>query len=739
MVILILIALLLYFNSLKGGFQFDDHNLIDRKWTADLNAFNQNVKIQNFENRPILLWTFALNNTLHQGQVFGFHLTNLLLHTLVTILLFTLLIRTQNIRPGDATLALPFLAALLFAVHPLNTDSVSYIASRSTLLATFFYLLSLYLFLQIFSLSGGKWKKPARMALVLLTAGGLFLALASKLIAVTLPVLLGVWFCCFIAPVRFPRLKAAMFGRKSIPVYAGLSVLLAAVAAMFGPRLLYSPKDQGLELFGRLPYFWVQTKVIVFYYLNLFFAPVNLNVDNGFPFTALGADPLIPLSLLVIVALLLLALRTTNLWIRAGVLGFFITLLPTSSFVPLNDLAVEHRMYLPMALGLCVAAGALMLRIPAPWRPKFAVALAILLGALTIARNQVWTDELHLWQDAAGKNPRSPRTQNNLGKAYYEKGNLDLALVHLKRSTQNIPGYIVRQYNLKDPKALLERRAGQDAGALNTVSGEPLTVYGDLAEPHYNLASVYLDQGQLHLAEQEYRTAIRLNPDYFSAILSLGSVHARKGQYEEAIASFQAAIDRHRAVTDGGQDYPLARLNLGEVYGRMGRFSEAIEELNLAVQHDPSLVLGHYNLGVAHLMTGNLQQAERALKTCLTLDNRFEPAHFNLARVYQAGGDWQQSSLQFERFLSLKGPDAGALYQIGWNREQAGQPGEARGYYEKALALQPDFLDARIRLGKLYLKSRQKDLARRHLEHALRSRPPPERVEEISRLLQELS
>ena len=743
LLILTLLPLLLYFNSLGGAFQFDDRNLIEREWIADLDAFQKNVRIGNYENRPILLWTLAVNNSLHKNKVFGFHLLNLMLHVFVCILIFVILLQTQNIltqpsgeleKPSRLT---AFLPALLFAAHPLNTDSVTYISSRSTVLATFFYLLTLYAFLKIFSPRKPQWQWPIRTFMALLAAVAMFLALASKLIAVTLPIALGLWFLVFIRPRRFPRLGTRLFARKIFPVYGAILFALLSVVLLWGPGILYAPKDQGLELFGRIPYLLVETKVVIFYYLKLFFAPINLNVDNGFPFSTFLTDPMIALAILAIGAMILLVWKTENLWIRAGVLWFFITLTPTSSIVPLNDLAVEHRMYLPMTLGLCLVVGGAFQTIQTGWHLRFLLVVIGLFGVLTLSRNLVWTNEVRLWKDAVAKTPFSPRTHNNLGKAYYENGQLEQALIHFLKANENIQQRLARQYNLTDPAEVLGRRAGEFPNGGGKAPTPPLQIVADLSEPHYNLASVYLDLGNLEQAKLEYRTAIRLNPDYFDAMLGLGSVHARMGQTDQAIDFFRQSIQKRKSVT-GKQDYPLARLNLGEIYGRSGKFEESVRELSLAVMHDPSMVLGHYNLGVAYLMTGNLAQAERALTTCLTLNDRFEPALFNLARVTQAKGEWERSTRQFENFLSVKGADARAYFQIGWNYQQAGQWGKAGEHYEKALAIKPGFLKARVNLGKIYTQSKQYDLARRHLQKALQSNPPSELAEEISQWLRKL-
>ncbi len=745
LLILILLTLLVYFNSLQGSFQFDDRNLIEREWIADLEAFQKNVHIGQYENRPILLWTLAFNNTLNKNKVFGFHLFNLMVHVFVCILIFVIILETQNrLHPPSArgkvpSLPMAFFPALLFAVHPLNTDSVTYISSRSTVLATFFYLLTLYAGVKIFSPRRTKWVVQAFFGL--LTVAAMYLAIASKLIAVTLPLTLLVWFWLFVRPQRFPGLGDRIFARKWLPVYGGVLLTLLAAILFWNPAMLYAPKDQGLELFGRMPYFWVETKVIVFYYLKLFFVPINLNVDVGFPFASLATDFMILVALLVIGAMIFLAFKTKNFWIRGGVFWFFITLAPTSSIVPLNDLAVEHRVYLPMTLGLGLLMSGVVHKISTLWKIRFMVTLIALFGLLTLSRNLVWTDEINLWQDAVTKNPSSPRTHNNLGKAYHENGQLEQALLHFLKANENIEQRLAQQYNLTDSEAVLRRRTdnnGNDGGKPGKTITGPVKIVADLAEPHYNLASVYLDLGNLEQARQEYQSALRLNPDYFDALFGLGSVHARTGHKDQALDFFRQAIEKRKSVT-GKADYPLARLNIGEILGRAGQFEEAIRELKLAVEGDKSMTLGHYNLGLAYLMTGKLEQAGQALATCLTLNNRFEPAIYTLARVTQAKGDWELSTRQFEQFLSVKGEDARAFFQIGWNSEQAGKLGKALTSYEKALALKPDFLNARVNAGKLYMQSKQPDLARSYLEKALQANPPPELREEISHGLRKLA
>ena len=683
--LLVSIGMLLYFNSLGGAFQFDDRDLIQKEWIADLKAFGDQVALKDFTNRPVLLFTYALNNTLNPSWVFGFHLLNLLLHLWVTLLIFFILLKTQKwVSPSPPSdRALPFLTALLFAVHPLNTDSVSYISSRSTLLATFFYLLTLYAFLSLFCNRKPAEKPAMPLFLVLVVPFFLYLSLASKLIAVTLPAALALCFFAFICPAAFPAMWQRLTQKKMLYVYAGGMILIAGVFITTAPQFLYAPKDQGLELFGRWPYFWVQLKVIAFYYLKLFAVPFNLNVDPGFPFSSVFTDPQIALALVLLTGLVFTALRFGNLWMRVGTLWFILTLAPTSSLVPLNDLAVEHRMYLPMTLGLCLIAGLILKNSLPLKRHAWAPVILVLLAAGTLDRNRVWIDEASLWADAVQKNPHSPRTHNNLGKAHYENGDLNRALLHFQQSVANIQKHAMMQYNLKDPSRWLK---SSDPSPARPTANKILKA--DFAEPHYNLASVYLDTGQLENAAAEYAAAIRLQPNHHDAYLGLGSVHARLGKPAQAEGFYLKAITAKKAAA-GGRDFALARLNLGELYGKSSRFEEAIRQFDLALKSDPSLSLAHYNLGVAYLALGNLDRAEHGLTASLSLDPDFQPALFNLARVLQDKKAWDRSSAQFEKFLQLKGPDARAHYHIGVNHHYMGRMQQARQHLNKALDLNP--------------------------------------------------
>lgn len=702
--LLVLSSTGIYFNSLKGSFQFDDVPLINSQWIENLESFNQSVKFSSFENRPVLLWTYALNNSLAKNKEFGFHLFNLMLHIGVTLLIFFSVLKTSffhrsfnnihNKNPEESNPTsiwiFPLITALIFSLHPLNTDSISYISSRSSVLATFFYLFSLYLFLNLFNLKKKKTFSANNLILILLVAATMYLSLASKLIATTLPLLMS--FLYFV----FSRKNIEALWKRS---WAYLFIILISIAVLFllGDPWIYNAKDQGLELYGQLPYLLIQIKIIVFYYLKLFLFPFNLSVDSGMPFSSINEDPFIILAILIICGIVVAAIKSRNIWFLVGTTWFFITLAPTSSFIPLNDLAVEHRTYLPMTLGVCMAVGWGISRLNPIWRFGFLSLIIIPFSLGTITRNSDWISEISLWEDVARKNPSSSRAHNNLGKAYFDKGNLTRATYHFEKSIANIPKFIENKFNLKNAEEFLSRKKISD----NSNSSN-LKIAAELVEPHYNLASIYLDQGKLILAEKEYLKTLSIRPHHTSAKIGLGSVYNKKGLYEKAEKLYRQAI-KDKELQNGNSFFPLAHLNLGEVYGKTGKISLAIIEWEQAIQQDPFLLPAYFNLGTALMMQGEYNRAENYLLKCLEINNKHEPALFNLALTTQKQMHWQESIDRFNNYIAVTGLRPSALTQIGFNYLNLNDWKNAQSFFEKSLSIVPTDMNTLILLGDAFL------------------------------------
>ncbi|MEC7640869.1 MAG: tetratricopeptide repeat protein [Nitrospinota bacterium] len=571
---------------------------------------------------------------------------------------------------------MPLAASLLFALHPLATESVSYISSRSTLLATFFYLSSLYVFIRIFTVAATphRWVRQSILAAII---GCMFyLTLTSKLTAATLPFLLCVWFLFIISPARFPSLHTKLLSGGALLFYALILIALLKIV------LELAPLDHGNTLFGKYGYFMMQLQIIVFYYLKMFFLPINQNMDIGFPFSEHLMNFDFIFAVVILLSILGWVLFKGNPWLKTGTIWFFLTLAPTSSFFPLNDLAVEHRLYLPMSLGLCVIVGQSLAALSSRRRLRVLLILIVVEGLLTTARNPIWIDDMTLWQDSVSKNPHSPRPSNNLGKAYYYKDEKEHALQYFRKSISQTPSF---------------------------------------SEARFNLANTYMDLKRLKAAEKEYQTVIALDREHFKAYLGLGSIYNQMGRYDDAIEKYNQANEVWKLHRPG--DYGLAKLNLGEIYGNLGNFEKAIQESSLALISSPTLHKAHFNIGNAYQKLGDLEKAERSFLNCLGINSQFEKAQFNLAHLYQAEKEWYKSSSWFERYLQTKGPDAKAYFGIAWNYQQSEQWEQARKFYEKSIAIQPDYVNATINLANLHIKFKQFDKALVLLGNALKQEP----------------
>jgi len=723
--LLVLSSTGIYFNSLKGSFHFDDVPLISSPWIENLDSFNSFVKIAAFENRPVLLWTYAFNNSLGKNKEFGFHLVNLMLHIGVTLLIFFSVLKTslffrssnESEKKIHKTKNLtniwifPFITALIFSLHPLNTDSVSYISSRSSVLATFFYLFSLYVFINLFRFERKKENLKHKIILIPLVILGMYLSLASKLIAATLPLLMAIWYLVFI----FAKNNLEGLWKKN---WLYLLFFLFSISALFllGDSWLYNAKDQGLELYGRWPYLLIQIKVIVFYYLKLFIFPFNLNVDSGMPFSTFHEDPYIILAALIIFGLVITAIKSRNPWLLVGTTWFFITLTPTSSFIPLNDLAVEHRTYLPMTLGLCMIVGWGASRFQPLYRFGFLTILIITFGMTTVTRNRDWISEISLWGDVAKKNPVSSRAHNNLGKAYFEKGDLALAAYHFEKSIINIPKFIEDKFNLENSDEFLARK---NLSANFNFDNRNLRIAAELVEPHYNLASVYLDQGRINLAEKEYLKTLSLRPGHISAKIGLGSVYNKKGLFKKSEKFYNQAIKDNKSQ-NGNTPLPLAHLNLGEVFGKTARIPKAIKEWELAIQEDPTLLPAQFNLGTAFMMQGKLDNAEKYFLKCLELNGRFEPALFNLALVKQKQLHWQESIKRFNNYIAVAGLSPSVLTHIGFNYLKLKDFLNAKSFLRKSLKMAPTDINTLVILGDVFYAQRMTKEAEKNYRIALK-------------------
>ena len=424
-----------YANSFAGVFLFDDHqSIVQDSRLADVQTFLANLPGM---IRPLFKATLLVDRLAWGLDPTGYHLLNLALHLGSGLLLYAivqqLVDEVNSSRAAAETSLVPLGAALLFLVHPLGTETVTYLSGRATGLASFWYLAALLLYVR----ASRPGRDPRLLSKAHAGAIGCFaLALLSKETAITFPLAL------LLTEIVARRTRGsdlrAIVTRLHTPFWAVLFVFLAA--ALMTPRYRFL-LDQALSTRPFYEHFVSQLNVIA-YAATLVVTPSRMNVDHDFPhYTSLLAWPA-PLSLALILGLIALAIGRARAQplLAFGILWFFLQLLATNSVLQRADLLSERNLYLPAA-GLFLALSSawfalakyIVDRVSEPRGPVRLglgalpiVVVAVFLSA-TGARNAIYSDPVVFWTDAVNKSPAKPRPHVNLGQAYVFAGDLPRA------------------------------------------------------------------------------------------------------------------------------------------------------------------------------------------------------------------------------------------------------------------------------------------------------------------------
>ncbi|MDB4443750.1 tetratricopeptide repeat protein [bacterium] len=539
---LALIVFLIYSNSLGGPFIFDDgHNILENSYLRLTNLSFKDIMRAGFDGpssqRPVANISFALNYYFNSYNVLGYRLVNILIHITTGILLYLFASTTLSIlslRTGKAFHKwIPFFTALIWLVHPLQTQSVSYIVQRMNSLAAMFYVLSLLLYgrARLAEEKRTKWVMYAGCIM-----SGL-LSLGSKEIAATLPFFIFLYEWYF-----FQDLSRAWLKRHLLPI-AGILILFVVASFLYlggNPleKILLDYENRNFTMVQRII---TEFRVVVLYISLLMLPhPSRLNLDYDFPISHSLTDPLTTLlSFVMIAGLIGLAfyMAKRERLLSFAILWFFGNLVIESSVIDL-DLVFEHRTSLPSTLVILMAVTMAYRYIKPKWL-YFGVlcAVAILLSFWTYERNGVWRDDISIWADCAKKSPNKARPHSNLGVAFLQQGRTEEAVKQFLETLRINPNYIDAHNNL----GVIRRRQGRPEEAMKHFS-EVLRIDPDYREAHNNLANTLSDLGRPEEAVKHYSEALRIDPNDAIAHYNLGSMLGRQGKIKEAMNHFSAAI-----------------------------------------------------------------------------------------------------------------------------------------------------------------------------------------------------
>ena len=576
-----------YANTLHVPFYLDDQrNFIDNPQARLRDLSPASLWRAAFDSplwtRPVANLSFALNYYVHREAVTGYHLVNILIHVLAGFFFFQLA-RATLATPALAgsrrdRFLIPLLAALLWLVHPLHTQSVTYIVQRMNSMAVMFYLASLWLYVRG-RLAGSTERRWPWFALSLVAA---LLALGSKEVALTLPVFVVLYEIFFFRELDRSWLR-------------GLALSLALLALCLVVVLFLSTDDplRLITVYEKRPFTPGQRVLtelrIVLWYLGLLFFPHpgRLNLDHDIALSqSLLSPPSTLLALVGIGGLLVLAvlLARKQRLLSFALFWYFGNLLIESSFVNL-ELIFEHRTYLPSVFVILALVDLWLTGIRPRWLALSGVALLIALFSLwTVERNRVWQDPVAFWEDSAAKAPGKTRPFINLSVAYRQRGDYAKAIAAAQTAIRLDSRFVNGFFALG--MAYLEQ--GDPDRAIATYQ-ETLRRMPDYASVYNALASAYLRKGMTAEAAAALRENLRLDPADFTALVNLASIKANQGNFREAIADLQ------RAAEIGG-DSPDVLFNLAVAYAQAGDRVRAMETYRRVLALNPGDTQARQNL-----------------------------------------------------------------------------------------------------------------------------------------------
>jgi len=624
-------AVVAYIGSFRCGWHLDDrHTITENESIPRLGSVAANAP---FSNRGLTDLTFAVDWALYGDHPAGFRIFNLALHLGNGLLLFWLaaLLIPDRSRAGFVGIT----AAALFLLHPLATQTVTYIVQRHTSLATFFYLLSVAAYLR------GRGRSRA---FLLLSWAAALAGVRSKEIVLTLPLTLLVVELLFPSRPSPRRLLAIV---PHLLIVSIIPLTLVAGRLTLGESLAEAMSRGSRETgnIGRLAYLATQVHVVVTY-IRVLVLPVGQTIDYDYP---IRTDPfeLITAAKALFLFLLLasaIRFRRRHPVVSFGFLWFAATLLVESSFFPIRDVIFEHRTYLPSA-GFFLGVAALLSYVKYRRAARGAVlALSVVLAVLTMARNEVWRDEIALWSDAVQKAPGKARPHANLAYAYLDGGDRARAIEHLSRSVHLDP----------------------------TVPEEMVT-----------LAEVLYEEGEGRRAEELLRKALLLRPGYGRAVRNLAFLLYQRGSRTEAVA---LAEEFARENPEGWENWiHLARMLLD-----MGEIERGEEAAERAARMDGGRGEGMLLLSLAAARRGDGEEAiTRLLRWKEAAEGGAPEDLERIARTLLERGDEKRS-------LAALGIASGAfpreplfLYYQAAILVQRGGSAEAIPLLRKAISLAP--------------------------------------------------
>jgi tetratricopeptide (TPR) repeat protein len=663
-----IVICLVYSNSLVAGWQLDDVTNIVKNEGLHLESISgENLKRALFSDpgrpgglyRPVACLSFAMNYYLGGLNVLGYHLTNVAIHIMASIFLYLFIYHTLRLpslseKYGPQAYHIALISTLLWAIHPIQVQSVTYIVQRMTSLAGMFYVMSMYFYVKYRTV-----QRSLRKALFMCLCSLAFLmSFGSKENALLLPLSL------FLYEIFLVQKSSVSFLRKNALriVLVGIAVILAGLLFLYDGKggffgLLRAYEARPFSLTERL---LTEPRVLLFY-LSLLIYPISdrFSIAHSFPISTSIIDPpstLVSILAIVIALIFLLALARKHALISFSFLFFFVNHLMESSVFAL-ELVFEHRNYVPsmfffvpLSVGLIKAIDSSAKQTMRYLLSVFTMFLIIGFSLSAYSRNFVWIDLRTLWTDALQKAPDQLRVHHNLGCSYEQTSQWDKAIYHYEQA-------------LKSP---VVNRKDEAFATL------------------YQLGKVYAEVGDRKKAISWYLKAVRMEPYFSPALVNLAVAYDEEGDREKAD---RYTLQAMKADPGGG----LTNLNLGIYLLRNGMADAAIPHLKVSVKAAALRSRALLYLGIAYKQKRQYGTATLHLVNCIQLDPRNITPRLHLAEIYLTTGHVLKAREQAERIAGIITKDQKIYRQVA---DLLSPRSESRKTHPNGKALRPLILAA---------------------------------------------
>jgi len=648
-VVIIFSVGLIYSNAIHTPFQLDDQHMIEHsERVKDVNNYLILSKwIQPKLNRVFAELTFALNYQFSRLNVEGYHITNIVIHVINSILVYWLILTlfqfnvVQREKVSGYYEVIAFLGAMIFAVHPMQMQAVTYITQRLASLTTLFYLAGTLFYAKGRLSSVREKRRAVRFGFYLLTALSFYFGTRSKQNIATLPLaLLAVEFF-------FVRSKDGKICKRYLLIYT-IIILLSAVLYVTVIGILHPAEapEPVIYLASQLDALTI--------YISKLFVPVSLKLYYNLPFpeSFFSTKEILNIFILLFVIITAVFLFKRARLLSFGIIWFFITMLVESSIFPLKFSFFEYRVY-PGMFGFALLISSL------PFYLKNEKVRSIFLSVITIGIllfasatyqiNKVWIDPIKLWKDNAAKTPEFSIPHENVGIYYQKKGELDSAFFYFSKAIE---------------------------------------LDSTIASFYVDRGIVFFQRGNIEAALNDFSKSIQLKEENPIAYNNRGFVYLRIHNFKKAVNDFKRAAELFKK-------YSQAYSNLCIAYNALGEYKKAFEAINKAIKLKSKRADYYVNRGNLHFSIGDFHVAAANYMKAIKLSETNYKAWNNLALTERILNNHEKAIEYSSKALQINPSFVSAYINRALAENILGHKKEALDDIEKALSISP--FDARAR------------------------------------------